>query len=180
MISELVLARFLLSLVDRGPTAPAGFFAGIVWLNKYIGFKFPTQSPSLEDFRRPETSHQAVQATSLEPWEYFNLHDLARKGSQHQLVYTLLLFVSVACLRFEHLSISTNHSACPNFLRGHTPKANAWYEATGPVIIGACRGAGLIRNIRLEHGLIPSWVVPLERPLICTHAAVPPPSWVAL
>ena len=125
-------ARFLLALVDRGPTAAAGFFSGTVWLNKYIGFTFPTGSPSLEDFRRPEGGHQATQATSLEPWEFFKIYTRAQASEPTSILYSMLLFTAIACLRFEHLSISTRHSSCSGFLRGYIPRGKRVVKGTRP------------------------------------------------
>ena len=55
VVLEVDFARFLLPLVDNDPTAPAGFFNGAVWLDKYIDSKFPTQGPELERCPTPWT-----------------------------------------------------------------------------------------------------------------------------
>ena len=140
-------ARFLLGLLGNGPTAAAGFYAGAAWLNRYIGFTFPVGAPLLEDFRRPEAGHHPTPATALDPWEFFAFYSLAQTSEPTSVLYTMLVFAALACLRFEHLSISTRHSASSGFLRGYTPEESGSSKALGPDTCGASRGIGLPRRI---------------------------------
>eukprot|EP00439_Symbiodinium_sp_Y106_P041843 s864_g5.t1 len=117
--SAIHVALWLRSLRERGPTAPAGAYNALKWLEKKIGLQFHSSVSRVHDQAAVPSSHVETQATPLSLAFIIGLEQLV--SSKNQAVSALALtwiLLTVVVLRFAHLQRSVIVRVLDNAISG--------------------------------------------------------------
>lgn len=71
--SPIRLAEFLAMVAKGGPTAASSMWHALLWWSRSYGLEWPLEHFTCVSFKMHAPGHRSVQATDLEPWEFFNL-----------------------------------------------------------------------------------------------------------
>jgi hypothetical protein len=106
-LSATRLASYLRARSVGGPTVAGAVYQGLAWWWRYIGTPLPISHRAVINYNTVEAGHVTRQAIVLQPADWANLSLLAAKNEGTLgLVYRLVLFCMMACIRYEHLKRS--------------------------------------------------------------------------
>ena len=136
--------------------------ASFRWLRSQLGLPFPVDNAVLADFKHLPVGHVPKQAEAMSPAMFVNVlalvHELSPLRAQEPL---LVLFMAMACIRHQHLSVSTVTGNTDDFIFGRCPKVNAEGGVPDLLSIGPSRGPPVFPEPSLSYWRwLSAWISP--------------------
>ena len=101
------MAEFLAMVAKGGPTAASSMWHALLWWSRSYGLEWPMEHFTCVPFKMHAPGHRSVQATELEPWEFYNLVFLmVRAKGTNQIILAWFIMTALSCVRYEHLQRS--------------------------------------------------------------------------
>ena len=101
------MAEFLAMVSKGGPTAASSMWHALLWWSRSYGLEWPLEHFTCVPFKMHAPGHRSVQATELEPWEFYNLVFLmVQSKGTNQVILAWFIMTALSCVRFEHLQRS--------------------------------------------------------------------------